>query len=216
MKKEWEKYWGKQKNSFFGRLASFYRKKVLANAVEYYTEKYFPKSGLFLECGSGSSQSSVKLRKHNRTYIAVDISGKALKEARKIPQISKVLVADIRKLPYKNESVEGIWNLGVMEHFTEKQIQQILNEFYRVLKKNRTAILFWPPVFGSSQIALGFVEWLMHLFTRKKFKFFPDEFTRLKSRSHAESIISRTNFRIRRIDFSFRDFFTHMVLVLEK
>ena len=46
----------------------------------------------------------------------------------------------------KQKNFDGIYNLGVMEHFLEDDILKILNEFNKVLKINGKIILFWPPL----------------------------------------------------------------------
>lgn len=219
MKKEiWDKHWHKinKKSIFFGRFLEAYRKFLIANAVQYYFEKYFPKQGIFVEMGSGTSQTSCKIIKHKRILIALDISEHALTEAKKIPQINKIIQADIFKTPFKNNSINGIWNLGVMEHFNERDIIKILNEFHRVLKKDSYVILFWPPIYGSSEVVLGFFEKIVNLFKKNKFHFFPGEITRLISRKHAKKLISKSKLKFLNAYFNYKDNFTHVVVVCKK
>ncbi len=219
MKEEhtWDTHWKKiHGRSLFGLAASIYRKLIIANAVRHFTEKYFARSGQFVEAGSGTSQTSLRLKRHKREYIAVDISAQALKQASKIPQISKTVKADIRSMPFKANSIAGIWNLGVMEHFYEKDIIAILNEFHRILQKGGVVLLFWPPVFGSTEIGLGAVEKITNIFRKKKFHFFPDEVTRLQSFRHAQRIINKSKLRFVKAHFTWHDAFTHVVVVCKK
>lgn len=218
MKNVWDRHWDKlnknQKRG--GKLLTFYRKKVIANAVKYYVEKYFPQKGTFVEMGSGTSQTSVKINKSQRKIIALDISNLALMQAKKIPQVDKVIQGNILHLKFKDNSINGIWNVGVMEHFKEKDIVKILNEFERVLKPGSHILLFWPPVYGSTILFFGLIEFFINLFRKNKFHFFPNEPSRFRSKNQLENIVSKTNLRLIGTDFSHRDAFTHVVVVCQK
>jgi SAM-dependent methyltransferase len=222
LEKEWTEHWKKinKKESFFGRILNWYRYNIIANAVKYYFDRYFPKKGTYIEMGSGTSQTSIKIIKRQRKLIAFDISKPALEEAKKIPQIDSVILGDIFKTKLKSNSVDGIWNLGVMEHFTEKEIIKILNEFERVSKPGAHMILFWPPKFGSSELVLGFFEFFINIKNKitgkKPFHFFPGEITRLKSKAHARRIIEKTSLKFVDAHFNARDGFTHIVVICKK
>lgn len=217
-KQEWNMHWKKLKkeSSLFGRILELYRKLIIANAVGYYFERYFPKQGTFVEMGSGTSQTSTKIIKHNRTLIALDISKSALEQARQIPQIDKTTQDNILHTRLKSNSVDGIWNLGVMEHFSEEDIIKILNEFHRIMKKGSYAILFWPPTFGSSELVLGILESTVNLFKKAKFHFFPHEITLLKSKAHAKKIVAKSKLGFMNTHFNLRDGFAHVVVVCKK
>jgi predicted SAM-dependent methyltransferase len=45
------------------------------------------------------------------------------------------VVADVRKLPYENESVDEITNSHLLEHFNFFEGFEVLKEWYRVLRK---------------------------------------------------------------------------------
>ena len=104
-----------------------------------------------------------------------------------------------------------------MEHFTEEDIQKILNEFMWVLKNSGRLILFWPPEFGLSVI---FFKVLVFVFKKillnSDIKFHPDEITRIKSKRHVLAMIARSNLSIIQYYFGFRDLFTYAVVVAHK
>lgn len=140
----WEKHWNelKEKKVFFGHLLQLYRKYVIAPSVKYYLDKHFNKEGVYSECGVGTGQTLQRVRKDKQKFYAVDFSRKALEEARKIEQFDKCILADIRNLPFGNKSIDGIWNLGIMEHFEAEELDSVLLEFRRVLKPKGKAIMF--------------------------------------------------------------------------
>jgi SAM-dependent methyltransferase len=222
IQKEWDTHWKKVKTtrSLFGNILEWYRLHIIASAVRYYFERYFPKKGIFVEMGSGTSQTSSRIEKHKRTLIALDISKLALMEAKKIPQIDRTIQGDIFSTKLQGNSIDGIWNLGVMEHFDEKDILKILAEFNRVLKKGSYVILFWPPRYGSSELALGAVEKVLNVFKRlskkEEFHFFPGEITRLRSKAHARRIIDASQLDFVKAFFNHRDAYTHIIVVCRK
>ena len=72
---------------------------------------------------------------------------------------ANAIVGDIFHLPPDGPQYDGIYNLGVMEHFSPDEIRQILVQFNKALKANGRLLLFWPPVFGVSVIALRILRW---------------------------------------------------------
>jgi SAM-dependent methyltransferase len=94
--------------------------------------------------------------------------------------------ATIFATPFRSDSIDGIWNLGVMEHFSESEIQRSLQEFRRVLKPDGVIILFWPAEKNLSRWILGPIESFVTGWRRAKFTFFPGEITRLKSKHQAQ------------------------------
>lgn len=67
--------------------------------------------------------------------------------------------ADVRDLPFRDKSLDGIWNLGVMEHFEEDEQLLVLREFHRVLKPGGRLLLWWPPVWAIDRMLLALFGW---------------------------------------------------------
>lgn len=215
-KNVWDKHWQEvSRNALFNNFLEFYRKNIIAHAVRFYFDRYFDDKGIFVECGSGTSQTSCRINKKNRKLVTLDISHSVTKQTLDVEKIDSAVTGDINNLPFKNNSICGIWNLGVMEHFEKPEIQRILKEFNRVVRKGGRVILFWPPVFGSSEMVINVFEFFKKQFGNSE-TVFPDECSRLKSRAHLKELVKNTGFKIKAVHFSCRDFFTHMVVVLEK
>lgn len=216
---DWESHWSALcgESSLFGTLASLVRRVLLSRVVRHYTERFFAESGLFLEAGCGTSESSGRIRRHGRKLLGLDFSLEALQRARRWGVFDGVVCADIRRLPFRRESLTGIWNLGVMEHFQEGQGHAILREFHRVLRPGSgTLLLFWPPTFGLSRWVLAPFEWLRSQSTGREFRFFPDEVNRLPSRAVAQKTLAAAGLDTHRVDFTPRDGFNHLVIVARK
>ena len=214
----WDRHWAtlSGRSSLFGRVASLVRTQLLSRAVRHYAEAFFPAPGLFVEAGCGTAQSSSRLDGRARTLAALDFSLLALREARRVPVFGAFVEADIFRLPFRANSVSGLWNLGVMEHFEAPAGRLVLEEFRRVLKPGSVALLFWPPEFGASRLVLAPVETLVSFFRKTPFRFFPDEVNRLRSREHARQTLLEAGFEPAAVDLTPRDLFIHLVVVARK
>jgi SAM-dependent methyltransferase len=214
----WERHWHAtaKARSPVGRIASFVRRRVLARAVHHYANRYFGDEGFFVECGCGTGQSSERIPRRQRRLVALDFSVGALRQARRVSSFTDRIQADIRRLPFRDASVAGLWNLGVMEHFDADSAKAILAEFRRVLKPGGVALLFWPPEFGSSRWVLAPVEWLLSRGRERPFRVFPDEVNRLRSKRQAAEAVRAAGLEPTAIDFTLRDAFIHMIVVARR
>lgn len=83
-----------------------YRRLLLAREVRHYTTKIFPRKGVFVECGSGTGESSLRIRKFGRVLIALDISVPPLNVAREAGVYDHYIRGDIFNLPFPDDSME--------------------------------------------------------------------------------------------------------------
>jgi dolichol-phosphate mannosyltransferase len=217
----WEGYWETQKTKAGGlaydAIGAFYRKHIIRRSLNFFVDKYFPPGAEVLHAGCGSGQVDVDIRERVN-ITGLDISVNALTFYKKTNKDRcKVLHGSIFQIPLPPASVDGIYNLGVMEHFTEEEIRKILAQFYRVLKPGGRMIIFWPPEFGASVLffkGLGLV--VKDLLGKKDVKFHPDEITRVRSRAHVTSLFESMGFTVLRYYFGPKDAFTYSVIVAEK
>lgn len=214
----WDEHWDaiRPGASLFGRIASLVRTRVLSRAVSWYADRFLSGPAPVLEAGCGSGQTSGRVVRSGRPRVALDYSSGALRAARHIPAFDAFLQGDITRLPLRDASLGGLWNLGVMEHFDEATGVRILSEFRRVLRPGAHAVLFWPPEFGSSRLVLGPIEAARSRLRGAPFRFFPDEINRLASLSHARRLLAASGLEPVRIDFSARDLFIHVVVVARR
>ncbi|HEV3455037.1 MAG TPA: class I SAM-dependent methyltransferase [Thermoanaerobaculia bacterium] len=214
----WSHHWtalGSERR-FFGWLASLVRRGLLARAVRHYSSRFFRPRGLFVEAGCGTGESAARIECLDRKLVGVDFSLAALALARRQASYHSLLCADIAHLPCRDSSLAGIWNLGVMEHFTPPQVLAILGEFRRVVAPGGTVLLFWLPTFGLSRWVLGPLEWLRSRLRGRDFRFFPDEVNRLPSRRAARRELDGAGLQPIRVDFNRRDGFNHLILVARR
>lgn len=175
----WDQYWGKVRLISF--LANLYRRNFLSRPMSKMIEKYFPPTGLFLEAGCGSATDTFHYEKKARKFIAMDISPAALLLAIQQKNIDEVQLGDICSMTFPENHFDGIWNLGVMEHFVYPDMAKAFAEMRRVLKPGAHVILLWPSVWN---LVNAFLWWL-----------FPKMPSLLRSRHEGLRILQQNNFQ---------------------
>jgi SAM-dependent methyltransferase len=153
---------------------------------------------------------------NSKFVIGLDISANALALYKKNHQDSNLIRGDVISTGFKDGSFDGIYNLGVMEHFSEDDINRILHEFHRILKNDGVIILFWPPRYGLTVLFLKGVHYFFNSVLGKKVQLHPPEPSLIRSKSHAEAMVRLAGFWLVAYDFRIADLFTYAVLVLEK
>jgi ubiquinone/menaquinone biosynthesis C-methylase UbiE len=218
--KSWDRYWGgdvlRGRRFLYNLAASFYRRFLIKPSLNHFVKKYFKKRSQILHAGCGGGEVDDNIRNFV-SITALDFSQKALEKYKRKNRTNKLICGDIRSIPLKTSSFDGIYNLGVMEHFNLNDIKKILKEFHRVLKPGGYLIIFWPPEFGISVI---FFKALVYVYkkilNKKKAVFHPTEIFRLKSEGEARRIFKDEGFRVIEYYFGMRDLFTYSVIVAQK
>lgn len=217
-RKDWSEHWaGDKQQSLAQRFFSFYRKAVFARTVRHFFDRFFPGKGVFIEAGSGTSETSLRIDKRGgkRKLVATDIVQPVLKNCH--PVMDERVCADIFKLPYADDSIDGIWNVGVMEHFTQEQIDRIMSEFRRVLKPGRRMILLIPGTDSIPQKMLRVVEKIINARRPdKNFRFHPPEISQIESMAQARQLLERNDFECLHIDYGWRSLMAFKTLIAVK
>lgn len=178
-RKSWNLYWSQVTRISW--LANLYRKQFLSRPMSKMIEKYFPPSGTFLEAGCGSATDTFFYEKKNRIFIGMDISEAALRLASLQKNIDEVRVGDICGMPFPDAHFDGIWNLGVMEHFQANTMRSAFSEMRRTLKPGAHLILLWPSFWNLVNL---FFWWL-----------FPKMPSLLRSPRQGRSILVQNHFQ---------------------
>lgn len=218
VQQEWDVYWNKDRKSenvFYDLIAVFYRVFIIRRILNHFTRKHFVKNSKVLHAGCGSGQVDVGVAQWTR-LSAMDISPKALEIYRKTnPSVENVFQGDIFKIPGPDSSFDGIYNLGVMEHFTEQEIVLILKEFKRVLKSGGKMVLLVPPENGLSVLFLKGVHFVLNNILKKNVQLHPAEISRPRNKTHARNVYEQHGLKMVDHYFGWMDLFTYSVIVLE-
>jgi len=216
----WSQHWsGDRQQQLVQRFFSMYRKVVFARAVRAFINRYFDETGIFVEAGSGTSETSVRINKNGgeRTLVAADVVPTVLSMCHPVMDVR--VCSDIFRLPFRDGSVDGIWNVGVMEHFTQAQIDMVMGEFHRVMRAGGRVIMFWPGADSVPQKMLQGAEKIINTVRRDKafrFHIMPDEVSRLKSRDEGLDILQRNGFKAICVDYGLSTLLAFKILVGEK
>ena len=219
VQEDWNIYWsGQDKTSgkIYDKFAEFYRDNIIKPALNHFIFKHIPPSGSILHAGCGSGQVDTDIV-NSYKVTALDISYNALKIYESVnPQKARLVQASIFATPFENNAFDGIYNLGVMEHFTEEEINLILVEFKRILKPGSKIVLFIPPVFGLTVRVLDTAHYILNNLLKKNIKLHPDEITRVKSQEHIQKLVENAGFHFLEYYFGIKDFYTQSVIVAIK
>ena len=219
--KSWDEYWSSsQEKSALSRLydviASIYRNKLIGPRLDFELTKAFLDGGELIHAGSGAGEVDTCVSKKFK-ITAVDISKNAVTKYSLLHPEHKAVQLDIFKLHGLNEKYDGLYNLGVMEHFSPEECTKILISAHSVLKPGGKVILFWPPHYGLSVLFLHFVHGVLRLIQGKNFQsLHPEEPNKASTPRVARKVLGASGFKLTRFSFSPRDAFTYVVIVGER
>ncbi len=107
------------------------------------TKKYLENGSTILEGGCGLGDKVKGLHEEGYDVIGIDYAEMTVKDAKqRFPELN-IQKGDVRNLKFKDESFDGYWSLGVIEHFWNGY-DEIIDEAYRVLKKGGYLFLTFP------------------------------------------------------------------------
>jgi len=126
-KKEWGKYPNEELVRFVGRNFLKFQKRKRKNIK-------------FLEVGCGQGANLWFLAKEGFDVYGVDISTSAITKAKKYLKTYNVQpslkVADVKKLPFKNDFFNAVIDCATIQHLSFRDHNKAYSEILRVLKPN--------------------------------------------------------------------------------
>lgn len=107
------------------------------------TAKYLPKGSKILEGGCGKGQFVYSLQSRGYEALGVDFAEVTIKKIHQTLPELPVQIGDVRKLDFLDNTFDGYWSLGVIEHFPDGY-EAIAREMHRVLKPEGYLFLTFP------------------------------------------------------------------------
>jgi dolichol-phosphate mannosyltransferase len=212
----WNEYWDKKKSptsAAYDVIATFYRNAFMKRRLESTLKREFSPGSRLLHAGCGSGQLDADMHNHAR-ITAIDISDSALElYGRYNARAEEVRHASIFDLPFKDQSFDGAYNLGVVEHFSADELKRGFSELHRVLRPDGKLVLFWPHAHASSVMVLGTAHWLLNDVMNKGVRLHPPEVSLVHSRAEAADLLAASGFKLTSYDFGIKDFFVQAVVV---
>ncbi|MBI2611825.1 class I SAM-dependent methyltransferase [Candidatus Gottesmanbacteria bacterium] len=137
----------------YDKIASLYARKVAPRAPKQELEKftkYLNPGSKVLDVGCAAGRDTRILKDNGFTTIGIDLSKGLLAIARKENPGIEFFFADVRQLPFPDQTFEGLWSNAVFHQLQKEDMGQALSEWKRVLKKD--GILYLRTKMGSGDI----------------------------------------------------------------
>lgn len=215
----WEPYW-RQKSRvsafIYEVIATTYRRLIIRPNLERAIRREFAPGSALVHVGCGSGQIDVSL---HATYkiTALDISLAALElYSRYNPQVYRLEQGSALAMHHEAGTFDGVYNLGVVEHFSHEQIETIYREFYRILKPGGKIVIFWPHRRATSVFVLKVWRYVLDNILKKPGEFHPPEPSLLDSADLARKLLEAAGFKMTSYEFGPRDLFVQAVVVGQK
>jgi dolichol-phosphate mannosyltransferase len=216
----WDRYWGcrlQLTQLLYDVLASFYRRLIIRPAFERSIRENFPEKSSLLHAGCGTGQVDSRLMSQFQ-IVGLDHSARAIElYVATNGETAEATIGSIFELPFPDAAFDGIYNLGVMEHFPHDDIVAALKEFRRVLRPGGKLLLWWPPERGTSVLILKVVSAILNLFsTKKSTALFPAEVSRIQNREATREILAEGGFTLHDFRLGIGDLYTQVLVTATK
>jgi dolichol-phosphate mannosyltransferase len=213
---DWGDYWTKKNktsSTAYAVVATAYRNLFIKRNLHRVIHEEFQRGARLLHAGCGSGQVDQGL--HDFVDItAVDLSPAALKRYRlENPDAHEVRHADITRLPFDDGAFDGVYNLGVVEHFDRSSLPTLLRELRRVTRKDGKVAIFWPHEKATSAFVLDGVHFIANDVLHKGLQLHPPEPSRLHGRGEVEQLFGDAGIELTRYEFGPRDLFVQAIAV---
>ena len=107
------------------------------------TKKYLPLGSHILEGGCGQGNHVYALQQQGFKAVGLDYAPLTVEKLWQYAPELTIKLGDVRELPFPDNSFDGYWSLGVIEHFWDGY-DTIANEIRRVIKPGGYLFLTFP------------------------------------------------------------------------
>lgn len=147
-----------------------------ASQIEFALEDLVNIQGSVLEvgCGAGGMTKAIKYYRPDLDVMGIDISKKAINQARKDSSGVKFLKGNAYKLPFKDKSLDAVLMFDLLEHLEDPK--RSLNEIRRVLKPSGVFSAF-VPIEGSIFSISGLIDRIFGFPAKEKYAGHIQQFT---------------------------------------
>ncbi|MBX3226841.1 MAG: methyltransferase domain-containing protein [Labilithrix sp.] len=213
---DWDAYWEKKDKAgalVYDAVAAAYRNIFIKSNLNRVIHQEFGRGARLLHAGCGSGQVDTDL--HDYVDVtAVDISPQALSRyTRENPRVHEVRHADILRLPFDDGAFDGVYNLGVVEHFGGDSLGSLFHELARVTRPGGKVVTFWPHKYATSAFVLDSIHYVLNDVMKKDVQLHPPEPSRIGSRADAQRTFADAGLDLVRYDFGARDLFVQAIAV---
>lgn len=129
--------YNKTANEYVKKVKGFVPINELEKFVEYVkSANTFNNNGLVLDIGCGSGVAARNLEERGLSITGIDLSTKLIDASRIESPNSFFYEMDMRKLTFRSEYFDGIWQMASLLHLEKKDVPLSLNQSNSILKEN--------------------------------------------------------------------------------
>ena len=133
----WDESWSEYTEE---SLAKIYKNDSYVSRI---TKKYLPKGSVIVEGGCGRGNHVHALFQNGYKSIGLDFAPKTIELLKKTAPNLDIRLDDVRNTKLHQNSVDGYWSLGVIEHFYNG-FDLIADDIARILRKDGYVFLTFP------------------------------------------------------------------------
>jgi len=214
----WDAYWAtdaRGSHRLYAAVASGYRRIFICPRLAWWLKRTFPRNARLLHAGCGSGEVDALVARYFR-ITGLDISPAALMRYRvNNPHATGTIHADLMNLRDIPGGYDGVYSLGVLEHFTPEEIGTILDNMRLVLRPGGKMVAFWPLASAPSVKLLGVWHRFLNKGRERVVELHPPEITLIRSRSQVEQVIRAAGWSVTSYSVSPADLFIQAVVVCQ-
>ena len=215
----WDGYWAAKRRGgdtagrLYERVAALYRRLLIKPTLDAALARSFPDGARLLHAGCGSGMVDRDVARRYR-LTACDFSPLALAcHAAEVGEAATRVQGDLFRLPFDDGTFDGVYNLGVMEHFQATDLGAVLAELGRVLTPSGRLVLFWPHRRAPSVLVLTLIHAVLNDVLGRDVHLHPAEPSLLASREDAARHLAAAGLVLDSYTYGWRDLFTQAVVV---
>lgn len=134
------------------------------------------KKGLILEAGCGVGDKVYQMHYNGYNVVGIDFAKNTIARTKRVHPELILIIGDINHLPFKSNTFEVIWCIGVIEHLFHG-FDEIIFEMYKVLKKNSILFLSFPTLspIRKFKVKLGLYQPVSSVYENSFYQYAYDE-----------------------------------------
>lgn len=212
----WDKYWSlnaEGSHRVYALLASIYRRLFICHRLSYWLRHTFTDGASLLHAGCGGGEVDALVAKHFR-ITGLDISRNALALYRRNnPHNAGLVHADLLAQPEGSKTYDGVYNLGVMEHFYAPEIVRLASNLRALTRRGGSMVVFWPLANAPSVKFLGLWHRLLNRGGKSEVSLHPSEVSLIRSKDETCNLLEQGGWNVTSYNVSPSDLFVQAVIV---
>lgn len=122
------------------------------------TKKFLPLGSRVVDAGCGIGATVYGLKEAGFDAYGIDNAVNTINKIKNIFPEIQISNADVKKTSFENNFFDGLWSLGVIEHFYDGY-EEIINETHRIIKNDGYLFLTVPSISPLKRLKINFKQY---------------------------------------------------------